>query len=267
MKFSLTQHIRNMLLLGKKIITTTPHLAKEVGSINAKGDKTIGMDIKVEQVLIDYIKKNNLPFNIFSEEIGTINFHPNPTHIIVFDPLDGSTNYKLGKNLLPYGLLIACYEGLNPKLKNVVASGAIEYTTNLSWIYDGRTTKTLKGEQVNLKKRWEINQSTPVYFDLYYKKAYDAFAPLAQKIHIRWTGSNIGSLTYTMAQISTVMSAYQMRPEEIGTMTSLIKGAGGIAVNHKGQDLGEEYFSTEKTYQILAGNKKVVDFIVEKLNQ
>ena len=266
MELPLAQYIRNMLLLGRKIITTTPLLVKEVGTINAKGDKTIGMDVKMEQALIDYIKQNNLPFNIFSEEIGTIKFHSNPTHTIVFDPLDGSTNYKLGKNLLPYGLLIACYQGLNPQLKNVVASGAIEYTTNLGWIYDGKITKTLKGGAVKLNKKWDIGQSTPVYFDLYYKKAYDAFAPLAQKIHIRWTGSNIGSLTYTMAQISTVMGAYQMRPEEIGTMVSLIKGAGGIAVNLKGQDLGEEYFSAEKTYRILAGNKEVVKFILNKLN-
>ncbi len=56
-----------------------------------------------------------------------------------------------------------------------------------------------------------------------------------------------------------------MRPEEIGTMVSLIKGAGGIAVNLKGEDLEDEFFSTDKTYQLLAGNKKVVEFLVDKL--
>lgn len=267
MNISLDKHVYLMLLLGKAIITTTPLLANEVGTINVKGDKTIGMDIKIEQALISYIKKNNLPFNIFSEEIGTIKFHSNPTHLIVFDPLDGSTNYKLGKNLLPYGLLIACYEGLAPKLKNVVASGAIEHTTNLAWIYDGQVTKTLGGEVVKLDKKWEISKSTPVYLDLYYKKAYDAFSPLPEKVHIRWMGSNIGSLTYTMMQASAVMGAYQMRPEEIGTMVSLIKGAGGIAVDHKGNDLGEKDFSTDLTCQILAGNKDVVEFMVNQLTR
>ena len=254
-----------MLLLGKKVIKSNPQLTEEVGTINVKGDKTIGIDRKVEQSLIDYIKNNNLPVNVFSEEIGAVKFHSNPTHIIAFDPLDGSTNYKLGKNLLPYGLLIACYKGLTPKLKDVVASGAIEHTTNLGWIYDGQVTKTLEGKVVKFDKKWEINKSTPVYLDLYYKKAYDVFSPLPEKVHIRWMGSNIASLTYTMAQVSAVLGAYQMRPEEVGTMVSLIKGAGGIAVDHKGNGLGEKDFSTDNTYQILAGNKDVVSFMVSQL--
>lgn len=266
MDMPLDQHVFQMLQLGKKIITTSPLLSEETGKINVKGDKTIGMDIKIEEELINYVKENDLPCNIFSEEIGIIKFHTHPTHTIVFDPLDGSTNYKLGKNLLPYGLLIACYQGLTPKLKDVVVSGAIEYTTQLGWIYDGHITKTLEGEQVRLDKKWSINQSMPVYFDLYYKKAYDAFAPLAQQLHIRWSGSNIGSLTYTMAQVSAVMGAYQMRPEEIGTMVSLIKGAGGIVVDHKGNDLGEYAFSSKNVYQIIAGNREVVEYAVHKLS-
>jgi len=265
MNSSLTDHIRQMLLLGKKIVKTSPLLADEVGTVNVKGDKTIGMDVKIERGLIDYVKQNKLPFNIFSEEIGTVKFHPNPEYLIAFDPLDGSTNYKLGKNLLPYGLLVACYKGLTPKLSDVVAAGAIEHTTNLGWIYDGRVTKTLDGKLVKLDKKWEINKSTPVYLDLYYKKAYAAFSPLPEKVHVRWMGSNIASLIYTLSQVSAVLGAYQMRPEEIGTMVSLIKGAGGVAVDHKGRDLGRQDFSTETTYQILAGNKSVVDFMVSQL--
>jgi len=265
MNLSLDEHIRQILLIGKNVIASSPLLANETGIINVKGDKTIGMDVKMEQEIISYIKKNNLPVDIFSEEIGTIKFHPNPTHTIVFDPLDGSTNYKLGKNLLPYGLLIACYNGLTPRFKDVVASGAIEYTTNLGWIYDGKITRSLDNKVVKLDKRWNISKSTPVYLDLYYKKAYDAFSLLPEKVHIRWMGSNIGSLTYTLAQVSAVMGAYQMRPEEIGTMVSLIKGAGGVALDHKGNDLGEVVFSTENTYQILAGNKDVVNFMVNQL--
>lgn len=267
MSMPFDQHIYQMLQLGKKIINTSPLLSQETGTVNVKGDKTIEMDVKIENELITYIKENNLPFNIFSEEIGTMQYHSHPTHTIVFDPLDGSTNYKLGKNLLPYGLLIACFRGLNPQLKDVVTSGAIEYTTQLGWIYDGHRTTTLEGQRVILDKDWIINSFTPVYFDLYYKKAYDAFAPLAQQLHIRWSGSNIGSLTYTMAQVSAAMGAYQMRPEEIGTMVSLIKGAGGIAVDHKGNDLGEYVFSSESVYQIIAGNKAVVEFAIRKLSK
>jgi len=265
MNNSFVEHISRMLLSGKETIKTNPLLIADTGEINVKGDQSIGMDKKMEEVLLNYIKEHNLPVNVFSEEIGFIKYHPNPTHLIVFDPLDGSTNYKIGKNLLPYGLLISCYKGLNPKLKDIVASGAIEHTTSCAWIFDGKQTHLLDGNKFRFTKKWEASKSTPFYFDLYYKEAYAAFAPLAQQVHIRWNGSNISSLTYVMSEVAAGMGAYLMRPEEIGTMVSLIKGAGGVAVNLKEQNLEDEIFSTEKTYELVAGNKRIVEFIVKQL--
>lgn len=121
-----SEHILQMLQLGRQTLKDSPRLIEETGATNIKGDKSIAMDVKIEELFINYIKKHNLPVNIFSEETGTTKFHPNPTHLIAFDPLDGSTNYKIGKGLFPYGILIACYQGIEPKLRNVVAAGAIE---------------------------------------------------------------------------------------------------------------------------------------------
>lgn len=265
MKQDFVKHIHQMLAIGKEIIKGSPLLVKEVGTVNAKGDHTIAMDVKVEQELIGYIKKNNLSVNIFSEEIGLVKFHPSPTRLVVFDPLDGSTNYKIGKNLLPYGLMICCFKGLKPKLGDVIASGAVEYTTNQSWIFDGHQTKKLDGTNIKLNKKWAIHRSTPIYLDLYYKMAYEKFRPLAQKIHIRWAGSTISSLTYVLSGVAAAMGSACMRPEEIGTVVSLIKGAGGVALNHQGEDIGQEEFSSEKTYPILAGSKSIVDFAIAQI--
>ncbi len=259
-------HFRAMLALGKQTVLTNPPLTDETGATNVKGDKSIGMDVQVETILLDYIKQNDLPVCVFSEEIGTVQYHPSPTHLIVFDPLDGSTNYKLGKNFLPHGLLIACYAGTKPKLNNIIAAGAIEYTTHQGWIFDGAQTKTINGEPVDLNHDWIISKSTPVNFDLYYPAAYQAFAHLPGKVHVRWSGSNVGSLTYTLSGVSAAMGALLMRPEEIGTMVALIKGAGGKAVDLHGNDLGEEEFSIDRTYAMIAGDKTVVDFIVNNLS-
>jgi fructose-1,6-bisphosphatase/inositol monophosphatase family enzyme len=267
MELSFEDHIRKILLLVHNIVIDSPILDKDTGVVNVKGDNTIMMDKKLEDAIIDYIKNNDLPFNIFSEEIGTIEFHPNPTHLIVFDPLDGSTNYKLGKNLLPYGLLIACYRGLQPKIKDIIASGGIEHITNKGWLYDGKVTKTFDGEEVDLNKEWTISKSTPVYLDLYYKKAYEKFSAFPEKVHVRWNGSNISSLLYIMSGVGAVMGSSQMRPEEIGAVVSLIRGAGGLATDLEGNDLGEYDFSTESTYPLLAGNKDVVEAMLQYLKE
>ncbi|PIZ42309.1 hypothetical protein CO181_02585 [candidate division WWE3 bacterium CG_4_9_14_3_um_filter_43_9] len=265
MKTDCQTYIKEMLEIGNKLIKESPILGEETGSVNAKGDKTIEMDVKIEQAIIDYVRRNELPFNIFSEEIGFINIHPKPQYVLVFDPLDGSTNYRVGKGLFPYGLMIALYKGLKPKLCDIVSSGFAEHTTNKWWTYDGSKTRDSHGKVVILSHNWKVHRSTPVHFDLYYKKAYDTFSSLAEKIHIRWGGSNTSSLLYVLSETSAAMGALLMRPEEIGTVVSLIKGAGGITVDHKGKDLGNYIFSPDETYQLLAGDKKIVEFAVSQL--
>lgn len=257
---TIKEHIISMLHLGKDLATQEPHLTEETGEVNVKGDRSIQMDVKVEQILVDYIKENNLPVNIFSEEIGMIEFHSNPTHLIAFDPLDGSTNYKIGKNIFPYGLLIACYQGTNPKLDDVIAAGAIEYTKDVAWVYSDKKTTDLNGNEVLLKDDWQVRTSTPLYLDLYYEEGYKAYTPLAQKIFIRNHGSTIGNLSYVLSNIAAGMGGICMRPEEIGAIVALIKGAGGITVNHNGEDIGHEIFSPDKTYQILGGTKNIIEF-------
>jgi fructose-1,6-bisphosphatase/inositol monophosphatase family enzyme len=267
MNKNLLNHVKEMISLGREIILTNPILSEETGETNAKGDKTIAMDKKIENALVEYIKKENIPANIFSEEIGEIKFHENPKYLISFDPLDGSTNYKIGKNIYPYGLLIAIYEGTVPQLKNVVAAGAIEYSQNLSWFYSDGKTFNENGERVILKTDWVIGKSTPFFLDLYYEQGYKLYKPLAGKIFIRNIGSTIGNLSYVLSNIATGLGGVCMRPEEIGAIYSLIKGAGGITVNHQGKDIGEEKFSPNATHQILAGTKNVIDFVVNALAQ
>ena len=263
MNDQLVTHIKAIFNLAQEAIKG-PALIAETGAVNAKGDHSIGMDVRIEELVINYIKENNLPVNIFSEEQGTITFHPNPEFTVACDPLDGSTNYKIGKGLLPYGLLIAFYAGTKLKLKDVVAAGAIEYTRNLSWFFDGQNTTDTKGNLISLKNDWTINRSTPIYLDLYYKEGYDLYQPLAQQIFIRNTGSTIGNLSYVLSNVATGLGGVCMRAEEIGAVYALIKGAKGIAVDHTGKDLGEWDFNPETTYPILAGSKEIIEFCLSK---
>lgn len=262
----LSDHIEAMLSLAKKIISSNPTLSEEVGTVNVKGDKTIKMDAKMEEALIKYIRDKDIPADIFSEEIGTLKFKGKAEYIIAFDPLDGSTNYKIGKNIYPYGLLIAIYDNLTPKLKDVIASGAIEYSRDLTWIYENGKTYDVKGNIVQLKNDWALDRHTPIYLDLYYREGYISYVPLAEKLFIRNMGSTIGNLSYVLENIASGLGGVCMRPEEIGAIVSLIKGAGGIAVDHRGNDLGDVDFATDKTYQIVAGSRAVIEFAFSNLS-
>ncbi len=265
MKVDYSTHIKQILLLGLRTVKNAPLLAKKTKKINTEGEKSLQVDIKLENVFIKYFKENKLPVKIFSEESGEISIHPNPKYIAVFDPLDGTTNYRVGKDLLQYGSLISIYKGLTPKLKDIVAAGAIEYSLNLGWIYSQGKTVDLQGNRVILDKKWKPHYSTPIHLDLYCKQGYDVYSSISKKLFIRNRGSTIGNLSLVLSNVSSGIGLNKIKPQEIGAVYALIKGAGGIVVNHSGKDLSSEQYSPSKTYQLLAGNKTIIDYAVTQL--
>jgi fructose-1,6-bisphosphatase/inositol monophosphatase family enzyme len=260
-----TSHIKHLLGYGKELISNNPGMNEETGNINTKGDKTIVMDAKIETLFLNYIKENKLPVKVFSEEIGIVDTHPSPEYIMAFDPLDGSTNYRVGNNLYPYGFLIAVYKGLNPQIKDVVAAGALEITHNMGFIFNGTETQSINGEKIILKQDWPLTLSTPIYLDLYRKTYYDGYSSLAEKLYIRNTGSTVGNISFVLANVASGMGHPKIKAEEIGAIYGLIKGAQGEVVDHQGDDLGNSLFNFSGNYQLIAGAKNITGYMVENI--
>ncbi len=260
----LVNHITALLNIGRDLIIKYPQLVEETGLVNTKGQKTLAIDSLVEQTFLKYIKTNKLPVRVFSEEIGIVECHPKLRYLIAFDPLDGSTNYQVGKNLFPYGILVAIFNGLLPKIKNVVAAGAYEITQNLSFIFYNNQTKTLTGQLINLKGDWQIDKSSPIYLDLHRHSYYETYFNLAEKLYIRNSGSTIGNLVYVLKNAACGLGHPNIKAEEIGAVYALIKGAGGIVVDHQSKNLGEMDFALNSSYELLAGCKNTIEFAAKQ---
>jgi fructose-1,6-bisphosphatase/inositol monophosphatase family enzyme len=259
------KHILKILELVNDLLSTSALKNKKVDMVNSNGEKPMEIDLQVEDLVVEYIKSHHLPYKIFAEEGGFIDFTEDAEFLVAFDPLDGSTNYSVGKNLLPYGFLIAVYNNLEPKMSDVICAGALEFTDKLSWLYNGgETFKIINGKPVPMDK---IDQKivpdlhTPVYLDLYKKVSYDFYASFVQKIFIRNTGSTIGNLALTLEGASTALGGSTIKAEEIGALYSLIKGAGGEIIDEQGNDFGEIPFSGSKFFEVLGGNPSVIDLM------
>lgn len=261
MKVNTVLLVKKLLQIGKQTIKLDLSLETETGSINKNGDFTIKMDVEIEKRFIDYIVKHNFPLNIYSEEKGFFKFHKDPQFTIVFDPLDGTTNYKINRKVLPFGTLITIYRGLTPCLEDVVAAGAVEYTSNLIWIYDGQKTFDLKGNQIKIKHAWRLDLATPFCLDLYYKNDIQKYLLLMNKLFVRNTGSNAGNLALVLQNAASGLGGSCVKPEEVGAIYGLVKGAGGIIKNFVGEEVDQLQFVFDKTYAILAGSKGVIDSI------
>lgn len=266
-KVDYTQCVCEIMLVAYEVfLRGSSSFKNEVGTTNSKGDRSLGMDVAIEQAVVAHIQKNGWPVQIYSEEAGVIEgSHPNPTYTFSMDPLDGSTNYKYGKGKLPCGTLVAFFKGLNPALDDVVACGVIDFTTGEFFIFDGKKTLDQDGKKVILNPDWHVHKTTPVYLDTFYKEGMKAYTEFAQEVFIRGSGSVVGNLIYTLSNISAVMGGISVRAEEIGAVYGLIKGAGGIIIDHEGTPLGGKLFDPKAEYQLLAGNEQVCNFMIRRM--
>jgi fructose-1,6-bisphosphatase/inositol monophosphatase family enzyme len=267
MQISLVQEVGKILNVAQRTYLLGVSSQKgEIGTTNSKGDKSLLMDVAIEEAVLRHIQGRNLPVQIYSEEAGDIGAsHKNPLYTFSMDPLDGSVNYLRGKEMLPFGTLVAFFDGLQPILDDVLVAGMIEHTTGYFYIFDGKDTFDQNGDKVTLSPDWEVHKTTPVYLDTYYKAGMKAYTSFAEEVFIRSSGSVVGNLMFTLSNVSACMGGISVRAEEIGAVYALIKGAGGIVLDHEGIPIGGKLFYPKGEYPLIAGNEKVAKFMVSRI--
>ncbi|HRH31779.1 MAG TPA: inositol monophosphatase family protein, partial [bacterium] len=81
-----------------------------------------------------------------------------------------------------------------------------------------------------------------------------------------------GSAAYEMASVASGQAAAficdRQKQHELGAGYALVKGAGGVAVDWDGQDLGSRVYDFKtQTPVILAANRQIADQLLELLNR
>src|SRR3989344_7747906 len=260
-KSELLNHTKNLMEIGIDTVRNSPQLTAETGTYDPKGTPTIEMDKTMERVFKEYIQKNNLPVVMYSEDsVAVINMHANPEFTFVVDALDGSTNYRIGQRLRPFGSFFAFFDSLTPQLKNVVVAGAVEYKHNLGFLYTEGRTIDKDNNEIHLKADWQLKPVSPTIDLEIYQEGYHIFAPLDRNFRILNQGALVYSLVCVLSNASALMGGIAVKSEEIGAIYGLITGAGGVVVDLQGNDIGNQPLDHTKGYEILAGNKSIVEY-------
>jgi fructose-1,6-bisphosphatase/inositol monophosphatase family enzyme len=269
------RRLKNILLsalvVAHDLVTKETKVNLGIGLTNTKGGETTRMDKVLEDALIEVFSKELPEAQVFSEECGLVprdNTFKDPTYLVSFDPLDGTTNYTIGKGLLRYGTMIAIYKIPQSKvirLHDVVVAGMIEHTTKNVFIYEnGVTTHIGHGipKITNFTERKRVG-----FYDLYFVQSWDFGKALIKTMKVRETGSQAGNLLMFLVGISQFCGGPRVAPEEIGTVYALVKGAGGKVTTQTGEDAGTLIFGTTSNdrYNIIAGNEKAIDAITQCL--
>lgn len=254
--------IKQLIIAGIKTVKQNPDKGLVLEQINTKDEHSIEMDVLLEKTYIDLIKKSNINADVYSEEIGLVQLHQQPEYLISFDPLDGSTNYKRGYSSLLYGSLFAVYRTADPKFSSLVACGAVEYNSSNYWLYDGISTTDSQGKPVKIFQ-FEVTPSTPIYVDLHYRQNFARYTKVSKQLFIRNEGATIGNLKRVLNGVAGAIAMYKMKPEEVGAIVGLIKGAGGVVIDSLGNDVLSKSFDISKGYEIIAGDKTIASLIAQ----
>ena len=206
------------------------------------------------------------------------------------DPIDGSLNYlHAGSRLgFPYSACVTILRQMeNAIFDDVILAGVIDLRPTLVdelWIVEGlkgdyksfgpldhmvsgkeilRPMSLLPAKELNLGR---MNVIGEFYYPENRDRLVHAFA--GEEGWLR----NPGSAAYEMASVASGQAvAYicdRQKQHELGAGYALVKGAGGVAVDWDGNDLGSRTYDFKtQTPVILAANQGIADQILERLHR
>jgi myo-inositol-1(or 4)-monophosphatase len=251
-------NIENFRQIGKRLFseigsTRLKPFASEAIGKGAGGDKTFPIDKKAEDIIIASLEALNEPLSIISEEAGIEEIKGGGKRVLI-DPIDGSKNAITG---IPfYCTSIAVADGGN------IGSMSLAYVINLLtgdefWAEKGRGA-FFNGERIHTQKD-----------DIFYLIAYEAQSPkndipkmmklFAEAWRTRCLGATALDLAYlAYGAISVFITPSPSRSFDFAAGYLLIKEAGGVFTDIKGNSIDDAEITLKKSLSLLAsGNRQL----------
>jgi myo-inositol-1(or 4)-monophosphatase len=244
----------------------------DLKQVYAKSSKHVTMqfDHDAEDIIINGLTESGIGFEIITEERPTFSTSEAPPYRIVIDPIDGSTNFERGIMTAAVALAVLPIEApILPEyvqwaLVGELFSGTVyeaqhgggafrngrrcqtSTVTNLRHCLagvnlDGRDTNALKALLVEEPSLGMIRRTGSSAIDSVYvaSSAYDAYIDIGNTL----TG------------------------ESFLASASIVLEAGGVISDDKGDPLQPITSLTQKFSLVIAGNKKLHQELIQKLNK
>lgn len=223
---------------------------KNVVGIGADGTATHAMDKACEDIIINYVQENDLPFNIMSEELGFLDRKYSET--ILTDPLDGTFN---AENRIPFysvsmATLVDDFNSLSRGFIMDLTRGDVFYAEK------GKGSK-MNGRRIKVS-------SIPVRgYTISIGSCSDPDRKKAIELPGRHRSLGCASLELALvAKGSVDLMAYlghgsYIRNVDVAAGVLLVREAGGVVVDRRGSEFNMGLDVTVRT-NILAGRNREV---------
>jgi fructose-1,6-bisphosphatase I len=271
------------------------------GSENVQGEVQKKLDIIANEVLIEANEWGGHLAAMASEEMDSIyvvpNRYPQGEYLLLFDPLDGSSNIDINASIGTIFSVLKKPEGpagveekdfLQPGKQQVAAGYCIygSQTTLVLTVGDGVAMFTLDREQGSFflieenvqipadTKEFAINMSNMRHWDEPVKRYIDEClegkaGPRGKDFNMRWVASMVGDVHRILCRGGVFLYPWDKRePEKAGKlrlmyeanpMSWLVEQAGGAATNGKDRILDIQPGKLHERVSVLLGSKNEVE--------
>ncbi len=278
------------------------------GSENVQGEVQKKLDIIANEVLIEANEWGGHLAAMASEEMDAIyvvpNRYPKGEYLLLFDPLDGSSNIDVNVSIGTIFSVLKMPEGdrgvdegdfLQPGRQQVAAGYCIygPQTTLVLTVGDGVAMFTLDREQGSFvlieenvripedTKEFAINMSNMRHWDEPVKRYIDEClqgvdGPRGKDFNMRWIASMVADVHRIMTRGGVFMYPWDKREPkkpgklrlmyEANPMSWLVEQAGGAATNGRKRILDIQPTQLHERVSVILGSKNEVNRVVSYYN-
>ena len=217
---------------AKKLIRDFGEIEKLQVSIKGPGDFVSASDKKVEEIIIDELKKARPNYSFLSEEIGEINNDENYRWII--DPIDGTSNFLHG---IPH---FAISIGLEQN-KEIISGIIYDPIKDEMFVAEKGSGAFLNNQRIRVSARSKledcmISTGGPSYKSIDKDFDFEKYKIFASKIYtpIRKMGSAALDMAYVAAGRFDGFWQRNLKYWDIAAGIVIVKEAGGYVTDFKG---------------------------------
>lgn len=243
---------------------------------NQHGDMAMKVDVECEKTIIDFLRSENIPIKIISEEHGTTTIGNNPIYTAILDGLDGSGVYKRARGVGRYGTMFAIYAGLNPIYDDYIFCGAMEHSVNhLYFATKGEGAYVIssdKKNRISCNPKTKLDKDGLIYIDEYFEINKKTFSESLLGYNTVCSGSScIHCADVSSGKADMALECTRKGNLEIAVACGLIKESGGVMITLDGEKLDNkkylEFGQTEKIPVITAANMELATDLLKYLNR
>ncbi len=237
---------------------------------NEHGDTALLCDITCEEVVLQTFREANFPIRFHTEEHGIVDMG-NPEYTGVLDGLDGSSVYKKERGIGRYGTMLEIFAGLNPYYDDYLVGGIMEHATK-------RMLTAAKGQGIKVQiKHFEkpvyasttmrLDKNTRIYVDDYFEINRKLAEKLKEYSVRPVRASCAGYADVASGDADLLIECTRKNNLEMAASYGLVKEAGGVMVDGKGEDLGSkrylEFGQKEQIVVITAATRQLALEVLE----